>query len=166
MSRDRICISALLEARSDVRTVVALFELTRPRHDSSTSASLVCANARPADAAALLDQLAKAILSLPEIMLVEVTGHADAATDFEPLAMSQARAEAVVAELVSRGVPASRVRARGYGALCRLGTADGPSATARERFVEFRIAKRFTGPGEPLGCPLATANGVVAAPVP
>jgi outer membrane protein OmpA-like peptidoglycan-associated protein len=64
----------------------------------------------------LLDELAIVLLDHPTILRVEVQAHTetDLQTD-EADRLSQARAETVVGWLVDGGVPAERLKARGYG---------------------------------------------------
>jgi outer membrane protein OmpA-like peptidoglycan-associated protein len=64
----------------------------------------------------LLDNIARVVASHPEITRVRVEGHTDARGNHDRnVALSQARAEAVVAYLVSKGVEASRLVANGFG---------------------------------------------------
>jgi outer membrane protein OmpA-like peptidoglycan-associated protein len=88
----------------------------------------------------LLDEVAQALSQHGEIGRVEIGGHTDAlgaaATNQK---LSQARAEAVRAYLVKKGVDGGRLEAKGYGP--SLPVADNKTATGREanRRVEFVI---------------------------
>lgn len=68
------------------------------------------------EAGALLDELATALLAHPELAQVEVQSHTNnASPPVVSMQLSQQRAEAIVSQLVDRGVPAGRLRAQGYG---------------------------------------------------
>jgi outer membrane protein OmpA-like peptidoglycan-associated protein len=68
------------------------------------------------EASALLDELASALLAHPELTQVEVQSHTNnASPPVVSMQLSQQRAEAIVSQLVDRGVPAGRLRAQGYG---------------------------------------------------
>ncbi len=90
-----------------------------------------------ADVAAMLD-------ANPDLLLVEVAGHTDdAGPDRTNLALSQARAESVLAHLVQVGrVDPSRLRARGYGETRPVGDNRTPEGQAANRRVEFVILQR------------------------
>ena len=63
---------------------------------------------------ALLDNIALVLTAHPEIVKVRVEGHTDdQGPDAKNLKLSQARAEAVVAYLVEKGVAAERLEASG-----------------------------------------------------
>lgn len=88
----------------------------------------------------LLDELATVLLSNPQIDLVELQGHTDASGSAAAnQALSQARAQAVLDALVKRGVPATRLRAKGYGSTRPIDRNDTAEARARNRRVEFLI---------------------------
>ena len=87
----------------------------------------------------LLDEVASTIQSAPIDGAVEVQGHTDsrgaASTN---LSLSQARAEAVVAYLVEKGVAAELLRAKGYGETAPMadnGTEEGRDTNRRIEFV-------------------------------
>lgn len=65
---------------------------------------------------ASLDDIAE-LLNIKDNLRVEIAGHTDnVGSDASNLALSQARAEAVVKYLIAKGVPAHRLQAKGYGA--------------------------------------------------
>ena len=67
------------------------------------------------DSKALLDQMAQGLKANPAFR-VEVGGHTDNVGDAAAnLSLSQARAQAVMAALASRGIAANRMTAKGYG---------------------------------------------------
>ncbi len=88
----------------------------------------------------LLDEVASTISSAPISGVVEVQGHTDSqGADSANLKLSQSRAEAVMAYLVGKGVPAEKLRAKGYGeakAIADNATEDGRASNRR---VEFHI---------------------------
>jgi outer membrane protein OmpA-like peptidoglycan-associated protein len=66
-----------------------------------------------------LGALANALEAHPEIALVQVQGHADErGEDASNVALTEARARAVVEALRARGVERSRLHSAGYGARC------------------------------------------------
>lgn len=70
-----------------------------------------------AESEAVLAEIIAVMQENPQVRLVEVGGHADMneGTDAETVALSQQRAESVVALLVAGGVDAERLTAKGYG---------------------------------------------------
>jgi outer membrane protein OmpA-like peptidoglycan-associated protein len=91
----------------------------------------------------LLDNVAEVLLAHPEVPMVRIEGHTDATGVREKnVALSQARAEAVKAYLVGKGVAASRIGTRGFGEenpVADNGTADG---RAQNRRVEIRYTDK------------------------
>lgn len=116
----------------------------------------------------ILDKVAKALNDHPELVLIEVAGHADErGSEKLNLALTQARVDSVVVALVARNVERSRLRAKGYGYYCPRAEGHDEEAWGKNRRVEFMIVKTDQGPtGSPLGCPIATEHGVSPAPVP
>jgi outer membrane protein OmpA-like peptidoglycan-associated protein len=88
----------------------------------------------------LLDNVAEVVNAHSEVTQVIVEGHTDAQGDeAHNLDLSQRRAAAVVAYLVSKGVDARRLVAKGYGAaqpVADNGTAKG---RAQNRRVDFKL---------------------------
>jgi outer membrane protein OmpA-like peptidoglycan-associated protein len=116
----------------------------------------------------ILDKVAKALNEHPELVLIEVAGHADERGS-EKLnnALTQARVDSVVVALAARSVERSRLRARGYGFYCPRQEGHDEEAWSKNRRVEFMIVKTVEGPtGTTLGCESATAHGIAPAPVP
>jgi outer membrane protein OmpA-like peptidoglycan-associated protein len=85
-----------------------------------------------------LDRIAEAIASLPAGRVVQVEGHTDdsgnAAYDLD---VSYRRARAVVEYLKQHGVPAERLKYRGYGGTRPIAKGDTPDVRALNRRVEL-----------------------------
>ena len=88
----------------------------------------------------LLDEVATAMLTHPEITRVEIGGHTDTQgpKNFNER-LSAARASAVREYLVSKGVSDSRMRSVGYGSSQPIDGSDTETAHERNRRVEFKI---------------------------
>lgn len=85
----------------------------------------------------VLDEILAVLNKAPSLQ-VTISGHTDNSGDAESnRALSRARAQAVVTWLVSRGVPAARLAAEGFGPDRPLGPNDSPAARARNRRVEI-----------------------------
>jgi outer membrane protein OmpA-like peptidoglycan-associated protein len=100
----------------------------------------------------------------PEITLVEIEGFTDGkgpvATN---VALSLARAKAVMAAVAAEGVDAKRMRAMGFGPYCPIDADDTEAGRVRNRRIELRILNTKDGPtGETTGCPEAQAHGLVS----
>ena len=116
----------------------------------------------------ILDKIAAALNAHPDLLLVEVAGHADERGS-EPLnrALTQARVDSVVVALAARSVERSRLRARGYGFYCPREEGHDEEAWSQNRRVELKIVKTTQGPTRAqLGCENATKHGLAPAPVP
>lgn len=97
------------------------------------------------DSAQLLDALAAAAEACAGTA-IEVAGHTDAQGSAESnAALSQRRAEAVVAALTERGVPAARLTAKGYGET-QLKDPNGPENNPVNRRIEFEVAALEAAP--------------------
>ena len=86
-------------------------------------------------------QLLENLLKQNNSLIVEVAGHTDfVGTDAYNLKLSQKRAASVVAYLRKRGLPISRLRAKGYGKRHPIATNDDEK-DGRElnRRTEFEI---------------------------
>lgn len=87
----------------------------------------------------LLGEIAGALKAHPEITKVEVQGHTDNRGDARfNESISQARAAAVVAALVRRGVDPSRLIAKGYGQKAPI--ADNKTAAGRKKNRRVQLA--------------------------
>ncbi len=86
----------------------------------------------------LLKQVARVLTEHPDVKLVIVEGHTDSAGKAEKnLALSQSRAEAVRASLISFGVAADRLQAKGYGDTRPIADNKTPKGREENRRVEF-----------------------------
>jgi chemotaxis protein MotB len=100
-----------------------------------------------------MDQLASAINELAAQIPKEIDWalQVDGHTDAQPIAtptfpsnweLSTARAISVVRYLVTRGVPAKRLVAAGYGEFAPLDASPGPEAFSRNRRIELKLTNR------------------------
>ena len=90
----------------------------------------------------VLDAVIGALKAHPEIFLMEVAGHTDAmGSAADNRALSQKRAEAVVAYMVTKGIAATRLQARGYGPDKPVADNKTNVGKQRNRRVEFTILK-------------------------
>lgn len=86
-----------------------------------------------------VDNLAKVLNAYSNIN-IEVTGHTDSSGAADKnIALSQARAEAVKAQLVAQGVAENRITAKGYGS--NSPKTENPADAANRR-VEIKIVKK------------------------
>jgi len=86
-----------------------------------------------------LERLVKLMKEVPNLK-IEISGHTDntgSATVNETL--SQQRAEAVVQYLTTKGIAASRMRAKGYGASVPVATNNSDDGRQQNRRTEFEI---------------------------
>jgi outer membrane protein OmpA-like peptidoglycan-associated protein len=99
-----------------------------------------------------VSEIASTLKEHPEIALIQVQGHADERGDENRnLALTRARAAAVVASLVAKGVERARLHAAGYGSRCPEDAAcaqsDAPESChasdnwQRDRRVVFRVLR-------------------------
>jgi len=92
---------------------------------------------------ALMDELAKVMQENPQVQKVSIEGHAsDEGEEQHNLVLSKARAEAVRAYLVGKGVSAERLSSTGYGETKPLVSNDSDAGREQNRRVEFHITKQ------------------------
>jgi OmpA-OmpF porin, OOP family len=95
----------------------------------------------------LLTEVRDAIVNHPEIELIEVQGHADiVGPDEYNQKLSEARAEAVRAWLVKKGIPGERLVAKGYGSKDPVASNDSEKGRQENRRVQFIIVPKKTNP--------------------
>lgn len=105
----------------------------------------------------LLDQVANTLLLNPQLRRVEIQGHTDSQGTAEyNLALSQARADAVRAYLVSRGVAEYRLVAVGYGLSQPVTQETSEAKRALNRRVQFVILEQGAPQGEAAPAPTPT----------
>jgi OOP family OmpA-OmpF porin len=74
---------------------------------------------------------------------IEISGHTDSkGSDDYNLNLSQGRSEAVVNYIVSQGIDAYRLTAKGYGESKPIDTNDTDTGRANNRRVEFTVMKK------------------------
>jgi outer membrane protein OmpA-like peptidoglycan-associated protein len=87
-----------------------------------------------------LNEVVRVMKENPQIKLVEVGGHTDSdGTEDDNLLLSENRAKAVVAYLISQGIEPHRLKARGFGETVPVQKNDTVEGKAQNRRVEFRI---------------------------
>ena len=93
-----------------------------------------------ADSLPLIDSIATAAKDCAGTT-IEVAGHTDAqGNDAYNQRLSEERANAVVAALVERGIPTSRLAPKGYGETKPLDPGSSPDALAKNRRIEFGVS--------------------------
>jgi OOP family OmpA-OmpF porin len=90
-----------------------------------------------------LDEVAAALQTQPELN-VEVQGHTDSiGTDSYNFGLSQRRADAVKAYLISRGLSAAILTAKGFGKTKPIASNDTAEGRAQNRRVAFEVTNGF-----------------------
>jgi outer membrane protein OmpA-like peptidoglycan-associated protein len=96
----------------------------------------------------LLEEVRGALVDHPEITRIEVQGHTDnVGAEAYNLRLSQARADAIRAWLVARGIPADVLVAKGYGGSRPIASNASADERQRNRRVQFVILEK-RAPGE------------------
>lgn len=140
-------LAQLLKNRKDIRVVGDRFVFQSEVLFPSGSADM------SVEGLATLDELAKAILELSKAIPKEVDWalQVDGHTDVRPInspqfpsnwELSTARAISVVRYLISRGVPADRMVAAGYGEFRPLDPGTSEEALRRNRRIELKLTNR------------------------
>jgi outer membrane protein OmpA-like peptidoglycan-associated protein len=93
-----------------------------------------------AESHAILDEVAILLGKFEYVTRVEIQGHTDSrAEDDYNMDLSQRRAEAVRAYLMSKGVAPQRLVAKGYGESQTVASGDTETAHAQNRRVQFIV---------------------------
>jgi OmpA family len=100
-----------------------------------------------ADDGVLLDFIAGVLRAAPDIQVVEVQGFA-ARNERRSGKLSEARAAAIRAALIARGIAAERLVARGYATTQPLCEERTPTCLARNRRGAFLILRQLESPRE------------------
>ncbi len=88
---------------------------------------------------ATLDKVAASMMQYPD-SLIDVYGHTDSTgSDVFNQRLSEQRAATVMNYLISRGVPAARLRSQGFGETMPVASNDSIDGRARNRRVEIKI---------------------------
>jgi outer membrane protein OmpA-like peptidoglycan-associated protein len=94
---------------------------------------------------ALLDEIAAAIDTNPQLRKISIEGHTDSTgEDAYNLKLSQARAAAVLGYLVSHGIDSHRLSATGFGEEKPIASNDDEDGREANRRVEFLITEQET----------------------
>ena len=90
----------------------------------------------------LLDQITLILQKRPDITHLSIEGHTDAQGGADKnMALSQGRAESVKNYIVSKGIAAERLDAKGFGQTVPVETNDTPAGREANRRVEFKITE-------------------------
>jgi len=103
----------------------------------------------------IIDAVAATLNGNPQILKIEVQGHADERGDDDyNIRLTRDRAASVVEALVQRGVTRDRLRSAGYGERCPVDPRSNAEAWEQNRRVEFKILETEDGPtGVEVACP-------------
>jgi outer membrane protein OmpA-like peptidoglycan-associated protein len=111
----------------------------------------------------ILDAVAATVVGNPQIVHVQVAGHADerASNDYN-IQLTQERAASVVKYLVDKGVEEERLSSAGYGEECPVDKGHNAKAWDKNRRVEFKILETTDGcTGVEIACPKAISLGLI-----
>jgi len=96
---------------------------------------------------ALLDDVAEVLQENPDAKEIEVAGHTDATGSADlNRKLSNERAEAVRVYLISKGVSAERLKAKGYGPDQPIGDNANDEGKEKNRRVEFKVTGAVPDP--------------------
>ncbi len=95
----------------------------------------------------LLEEVADALASNPRLTRIEIQGHTDnSGAPEHNLSLSEARANAVLDWLVTHGIDAQRLTAKGYGQEHPISPNVTPQGHARNRRIQFMITEQTPAP--------------------
>lgn len=93
------------------------------------------------DSYPILDQLAELLKTYPQV-LVEISAHTDnQGTALGQTALTQAKAEAVLQYLLTKGIDLNQIKAQGYGASHPVASNEDEAGRMRNRRVELTVLK-------------------------
>lgn len=143
--------SVTINAAGESKTIRAVLEVTKVKMEADRIVILdkvffeTGKDIIKPESFGLLDQVASTIISNPEAGLVKVEGHTDdKGNDASNLDLSKRRAESVKRYLISKGVPAERLVAAGYGETCFMVPNKTEKDRANNRRVEFYLVDQAT----------------------
>jgi outer membrane protein OmpA-like peptidoglycan-associated protein len=91
----------------------------------------------------ILDAIAATLKGNPQILLVEIQGHADErGSDDHNMKLTDDRAHAVQKYIIDKGIESGRLKAKGYGETRPVDKNHNEEAWSKNRRVEFVIQKR------------------------
>ena len=91
----------------------------------------------------ILDAVAKTLKGNPQILQMEIQGHADErGSDDHNMKLTGDRAHSVKTYMVNKGIDANRLQAKGYGETRPVDRRSNEEAWSKNRRVEFVIIKR------------------------
>jgi len=94
-----------------------------------------------------LDDVAATLQANPQLLVIEIQGHADERADDDfNMRLTQDRAVAVRAYLMGKGVAGDRLTAHGYGETRPICYKHNEECWSRNRRVEFVILRRTDNP--------------------
>ncbi len=94
----------------------------------------------------IVDAVAATLVGNPQILFLEIQGHADErSSDDYNVRLTTDRAAAVLEAIVSRGIARDRLRSAGYGERCPIDPRHIAEAWDQNRRVEFRILRTTDG---------------------
>ncbi|MFP2931517.1 OmpA family protein [Pyxidicoccus sp. 3LG] len=92
---------------------------------------------------AILDDVAQALRDAPWIKKIRIEGHTDSlGKDASNLRLSQKRADAVMAQLLRRGIDPGRMQAVGFGETKPIGPNNTKAGRAQNRRTEFNVVEQ------------------------
>ncbi|QQR89922.1 MAG: OmpA family protein [Myxococcales bacterium] len=103
----------------------------------------------------IVDALAATLTGNPQIVKIEIQGHADErGGDAYNIKLTRDRAASVKDAMIERGVDPGRLRSAGYGERCPVDPAHNDEAWEKNRRVEFKILETDAGPTKvQVACP-------------
>jgi len=94
----------------------------------------------------ILDAVAATLKGNPQILKVEIQGHADErGPDDYNIKLTSDRAASVMKYLISHGVDRETLRSAGYGKRCPIDPGHNETAWEKNRRVEFKILETAAG---------------------